>query len=160
MGTKVKLKDIFGALDLADDHFSSYLDKKTGQITTIPNEAFSIARGEKVTMTEVEIHDSDIEFAKKLIAEELEDKKRYIALPSQFDIHEWDIMRRFSLSREDEEISQQLLNAIHGSGAFRYFKDTIYRLSIRQDWFDFRERALYEMARKWCRVNNIEFVEE
>jgi len=122
MSEPVKLKKIVETLELANDIFSSYLDKKTGEITSIPGDAYSVSQGEDAIMADVEIHASDVEFAKKVV----EDEQRYVALPSQFDIHEWEIMRDFSISREDEDVSQALMNAIHGSGAFRYFKDKIF----------------------------------
>jgi hypothetical protein len=34
-----------------------------------------------------------------------------------------------------------LLRAIHGAGAFRYFKDTLRRFRMENNWYAFRDQA-------------------
>ena len=63
------------------------------------------------------------------------DWDRFEKLPTKYDIHEWDIMHEFAESVEPERFSNDLLNAIHGSGAFRYFKDTLRRYRREKDRF-------------------------
>jgi hypothetical protein len=82
-----------------------------------------------------------------------------IPLPSRFDVHEWEIMRRFSDSQE-EGARTELRNAIHGSGAFRMFRHTIDRLGFRESWFSYRKEALNEIARDWLNANGIPFTED
>jgi hypothetical protein len=53
------------------------------------------------------------------------------------DVHEWDIMRRFSQS-EDEPV-RNFLDAIHGRGAFRVFRRTPEEIELRDEWFAYRE---------------------
>jgi hypothetical protein len=48
-------------------------------------------------------------------------------LPNSYAIHEWEIMRRFCLSVDDANASEDLEHAIHGSGAFRHFKHCLHR---------------------------------
>jgi len=43
----------------------------------------------------------------------------YIELPTKFDINDYQIMKRFCLSRDNEDLRHELLNAIRGKGAFR-----------------------------------------
>jgi hypothetical protein len=59
-----------------------------------------------------------------------------------------------------ERFSNDLLNAIRGKGAFRYFKDTLYRYRREKEWFAFREEALRDIAIEWCEKNGIEYVED
>ena len=47
--------------------------------------------------------------------------------------------------------------AISGRGAFCRSKDTVHRYGIRNDWYDFKERRLLEMAREWCADNGIAY---
>jgi len=54
------------------------------------------------------------ELAKRIVS-----TGRFKHLPSKFDVHEWSIMQDFALSMEPGEIRDDLLNAIHGAGAFR-----------------------------------------
>lgn len=82
-----------------------------------------------------------------------------IPLPTRFDVHEWDIMRRFSDSR-DEGARADLRDAIHGPGAFRMFRHTIDRLGLRESWFSYRSEALKQIARDWLNENRIPFIED
>ena len=81
----------------------------------------------------------------------------FIALPDKFEIHEWSIMERFCRSLEDSTQRGQLLDAIHGKGAFRYFKDTIHRLGIADDWYQFRREALEDIASDFLEAHEIPF---
>lgn len=81
-----------------------------------------------------------------------------MALPDKFEIHEWEIMRRFADSRA-EPARTELLDAIHGTGAFRLFRRSTERLGLREAWFTYRDDVLKEIAREWLRENGIEFVE-
>lgn len=64
-------------------------------------------------------------------------------------------MQEFSDSVESETIRVELLRAIHGSGAFRYFKDTVRRHKIEAAWYAFREEALREIAADWCEEHHV-----
>jgi hypothetical protein len=46
-------------------------------------------------------------------------------LPDRFDIHEWSIMEEFARGQDNDRIRQELLDAIHGAGAFRMFRSLI-----------------------------------
>jgi hypothetical protein len=87
------------------------------------------------------------------------ENKDWIKLPSQFDVHEWQIMKRFCYTIKDETLREELLNAIHGRGAFRMFKNVIYRHRIEEDWFTFKNEAFKEIAIQWCEENEIEYEE-
>ncbi|HSN74775.1 MAG TPA: UPF0158 family protein, partial [Anaerolineae bacterium] len=93
-------------------------------------------------------------------AEEILMSDDWLRLPDQFEIHEWQIMRDFCYSLDDERLESELLDAIHGSGAFRAFKNTIHYRGIEQDWYRFRQEALEQIARDWLERNEIPFVEE
>ena len=48
-----------------------------------------------------------------------EDDKRYLYLPTQYDINEYSIMSDFAYSYPNENISDTLKLSLHGKGAFR-----------------------------------------
>jgi hypothetical protein len=54
---------------------------------------------------------------------------------------------------------EELLDAIHGVGAFRAFKSTIRRHHIEQAWFAFRTQGLRQIALDWCEEHDIAWVE-
>ena len=81
--------------------------------------------------------------------------KDYLALPGKFEIDDYAIMKAFSSNRENSDERHQLLSAIRGAGAFRYFKDTIHRLGVADEWYAFKDKAYEEIARDWCEEHQI-----
>jgi len=81
---------------------------------------------------------------------------RLLALPSQYEIHEYRIMEKFSHSQENNEVHDRLIKAISGRGAFRCFKDSIFDLDIEDQWYAYRDKAFKEIAVDWCEENQLE----
>lgn len=48
----------------------------------------------------------------------IENEEKYIQLLTKFDIHEYRIMEDFCYSVNDNRKQNELLNSIHGKGAF------------------------------------------
>jgi len=94
--------------------------------------------------------DPDLKLAKRIVLLD-----RFVKLPDKFEVHEWQIIQDFSASVENQRIRDELLNAIHGAGAFRNFKNIIRRRGIEKAWFEFRTNALTEIAVDWCKEHNI-----
>jgi hypothetical protein len=67
------------------------------------------------------------------------------------------MMEPFSSSQASAARCEELLDAIHGRGAFRSFRSAIRRLSIEDDWFRFRHLAFEEIAKDWLRVHGASF---
>jgi hypothetical protein len=81
----------------------------------------------------------------------------FLALPDKFEIHEWAIMERFANSQVDEARRDELLDAIHGAGAFRSFRSAVRRLRFEQEWFSFRQSAFEGIALRWLEAHGISF---
>ena len=64
-------------------------------------------------------------------------------------------MQDFALSVESNAIREDLLNAIHGAGAFRFFKSAVRRRGIESACFAFRAAALRQIAIDWCEESQI-----
>ena len=156
MGVAVKLDAIIDAMDLPEE-WESLIDPETGEIVTISEDDRFILdqEGDDEDLDTPEWERESIERIRKVL-----DSGRAIALPGKFEIHEWDLMRRFSLWVEDPDESAEMLKAIHGTGAFRLFKMTTDRLGLRDRWFEYRTEAMREIARDWLETNGIEYVEE
>lgn len=150
----VKLSDIVDAMDMTSDTMTHYLNKKTGEVIPISEEEMNAAENEESFEDFPEWQQDSIKTAQDILA-----TNDYISLPSQFDIHEYDMMERFCLSVKDEKISDDLYGAIKGRGAFRRFKDMILEYGIEQDWYQFRDSAYRKKAREWCKANSIKFTE-
>ena len=135
MPIPVKLGEVLNEMDVPDEEWTVYLNKRTGELVT-------------VTPEEVGLVDDP---------SELEGAPDYLALPSKFEIHEWSILERFARSRSDEAHCIKLERAIHGRGAFRSFHDAIDDLGLRDEWYSFRDSALEDIAVSWLELNGIPF---
>ena len=155
MSKPVKLSDITDELEMIMDEASSYLNKETGEVITIMNDELHATEN----CDDLEKYPEWQRDMIKMAADVFNNWENYVDLPSKFDVHEYNIMERFCLSIEDEEVSDSLYYAIKGSGAFRRFKDGIYRFDIADDWYRYRTEALREIAKKWCEDNEIEYVD-
>ena len=155
MKISVKLDDIIEGLEFQSDESSSFLDKKTGEVVLMTDYAMRAAEDEE-PLEELDDWERDlVTIAREIIAE----SGRYIPLPTKYDIDEYSIMENFCVSLDKQEIGDILYDLISGSGAFRRFKDAIYKYGVEDQWYKYRDNALKEIAIEWCRENNIE-VEE
>src|SRR6266702_362329 len=120
MPIQVKLQDILDGLDFQSDEQSSFLNLTTGDVVAITDEELRAAE-----------HDAPLEDFPEWqhdamrIARDIVETEHYLPLPDRFEINEYQIMERFCLSREDDDLCDDLCNAIRGRGAFRRFKDSI-----------------------------------
>lgn len=133
----VQLIDIIFAIENSSNHVTSYYNKKTQKIVSLFEELID----------------------QNLIDEIDENWDQYIALLSSYDVHEYQIMQDFILNLKNKDIRDQLWNTIHGKGAFRRFKDLAARFGILEDWFLYLNQQYRKIAIKWCRENNIIYVE-
>jgi hypothetical protein len=151
MSATVLLQDIVDALEMQLDESSSFLDLDTGRVETVSNDFLGEpdeSVGEEPGFPAWQKH--EFEVAKRIVSTD-----RFQQLPTKFDVHEWAIMQDFSNSVAPEQVREDLLNAIHGAGAFRHFKDTLRRHRIESAWFTFRSQALKQIALDWCEEHHI-----
>jgi len=143
----VSLRDVLDHMDMASDEVTAYINRKTGELITLTQEELDLTEDPDAA-TEAP------QWQKDLLpkAREVMESEDFVPLPGKFEIHEWAIMERFADSLPDAAVRDELLNAIHGRGAFRRFKDDLRRLGLADEWYRFRDAALEEIA--------IEFLEE
>lgn len=153
MAIKVKLSKILEALELPEEMLA-FLDPETGEVFWIPEDAWN-----KAEWVDLDLDDlSEWERNDVMKAIEVQDSDRYLSLPGQFEINEWRMMRDFVYTLGDPERSE-LLDAIHGRGAFRIFKSTANRLGLLDDWFKYRNDAYKQIAINWLEENELDYIE-
>ena len=138
----VSLQSVVNEMDVLSDEVTAYINKKTGEL-------YSVSEEETSTVEQGNQEDEFIpEWQRETLPKvrEVLESGDFVLLPDKFEIHEYSIMERFCLSLSDEGLQDELLNAIRGSGAFRRFKDAIYRKDIQDDWYRFRDQALKRIA--------------
>ena len=135
---KVKLSDIIDAIEMMDEYSEYFLDMETGEVEWVND----------MTMTSEE---------KDEIYDRL-DEHGFCRLPSSFDIREYDIMEEFVYTLSGAQ-REALASAIQGKGAFRRFKDSVYRMGLDKKWYAFQADEYKRKAARWCKENNIEYEE-
>lgn len=139
----IPLNLICDAIESADNDWKQYLDIETMEIISLPECPFT---------GEYDQEDQEL-------ADRIEEgwNIRYFGLPSTFDIHEYSIMEDFVYDLPEGKVQNALENAIRGKGAFRRFKDAIYKFGIEEQWYDFQEEKYRKIAREWCEAHGFTY---
>jgi hypothetical protein len=82
----------------------------------------------------------------------------WIAVPRQQDLNEYNIMVDFTETVTNPRKNELLSVALEGKGAFRRFKDTLYRVDLEDEWYAFKRKAFVEIAREWCEENSLRYI--
>ncbi len=135
----VSIKELATELEATWDDWTKYLNTETGEIVDIPDDPIA------ADMDEEDIPD-------------ISDEK-FVQLPSQWDLHEYQIMKEFAESLKDAKAQQKLFSALGRPHPYRRFKDEVAALGIRDDYFAFRLEAFKAIAERWCRYNEIPYVD-
>lgn len=135
----VPLKIICDAIESADDGWNQYLDIEEMEVVALPECSFA----------------GEYDEEEQELADRIEEGWgiRFFGLPSKFDIHEYGIMEEFIWSLPEGKVQDTLERAVRGKGAFRRFKDTLYRFDMEQQWYDFQAEKYQEIAMEWCEEN-------
>ena len=152
MAARVSLQRVVEELDALTEETSAYLNRETGELYALGDEEAGLIE-DGVDPAELPEWLAD-ELPK--IREVLESAD-WLALPTRFDIHEWAIMDGFACSLADPDVRDELLTALRGKGAFRWFKDAVRRHGIQQDWYDHRAAALGRIAADWLEDHGVEY---
>jgi len=155
MNSPVKLSEIIEAIELQSDEMAAYFNRRTGEIITISDEEFRAAEEGDPLEDYPEWQRDNIRIAGEFLANEDD----YFALPTKYDLNEYQIMEEFVLSLKDRRASELLYTSIKGKGAFRRFKDTLHRLQLADEWYVYRDAELRQIAIDWCESNQVQFRE-
>ena len=154
MTIQVKLQDILEGMDFQSDEQPSFLNLSTGEVVSITDEELRAAEHDAPLEDFPEWQHDAIRIAKDIV-----ETDHYLPLPDRFEIHEYSIMERFYLSVDDEDMRDDLCDAIRGRGAFRRFKDRLQLYEMAEEWYRYRDVALREMAIAWCEEHGIQYTE-
>lgn len=143
MALPVSLDLIAQELESIQDDMTAYVNRKTGDIVSVSQDELTLVEEE---IDEDELPDWQLEMLPQL--REIASSEDWLALPDKFDIHEWEIMRHFAETVDDEDLAERLDRAIHGKGAFRMFRATIEDTGCRDEWYAFRRESLKKIAQE------------
>lgn len=151
----MELDVIIEALEMADDSISSYLDVETGEVHSITEEEFDLAEDPQTAMEDLPNWQREAVMLARSIQKQ--EGKRYMALPDKFDVHEWAMMDRFSMTMRDAQMRNDFHGGIRGAGAFRLFKHLLTEYNLWDAWNRFKQVELRQMAIEWCKENGITY---
>ena len=92
----------------------------------------------------------------ELLSEEIDESDDYIAVDriSSHEAYQWmvDFVNEM-VAPTDENAAEKLSIALDGKGAFRRFKDTLYRVDEKwqQAWYQFRDKQLKDAVEEWLK---------
>ena len=90
------------------------------------------------------------------LSEEIDESDDYVAVDriSSHEAYQWmvDFVNEM-VAPTDENAAEKLSIALEGKGAFRRFKDTLYRVDEKwqQAWYQFRDRQLKAAVEEWLK---------
>ena len=150
----VSLRKVVEELEILPDEATLFLQPDTGQLCAVGDEEAALVEDGRTDELPDWLAD-ELPAIHEILAAE-----HWLPLPTRFDIHEWAIMDAFARSRDDPDLSDELLAAIHGRGAFRVFKDAVYRRGVQQEWYRFRDEAVADIAAAWLDERGIAYTRD
>jgi len=133
---RVDMDEILDAMTMSEnDPVRFFLDRETGKVESRLDPQVYGTSGE-------DEDDLDQRFE--------EDPERYEEIPKYAGHDEYNLMCRFTESVDEEDIRERLDVALQGKGAFRRFRDVVFRYpDLRAKWFAMRQDALLTEALDW-----------
>lgn len=125
------------ALDTNLPDLNYYLDTETGEVIMHSSDLGTLGYGENLEI--------DTNTDRYILIEPLESREQYA------------IMEDFVETLPDGAAKNELQRAMHGHGAFRRFKDTLYAYPTEQQrWYAFKDAAMQVRMNEWLADNDIE----
>ena len=100
--------------------------------------------------------DLDLSEEDERLSEEIDESDDYVAVDriSSHEAYQWmvDFVDEM-VAPTDENAAEKLSIALEGKGAFRRFKDTLYRVDEKwqQAWYQFRDKQLKDAVEEWLK---------
>ncbi len=134
------------------------LDELIDRFDEIPNYEYIVYDKEHNNFIFIDINIMSMQEYEELIDKIEEDKKeRYYYLPSSYVFHDWELIEEYIDEIKNKNIQEELDDAFYGKGKYRRFKETLRKFKIENDYYNFREKYLKNMAIEWCEENRIEY---
>lgn len=154
MKVQVSLADVVEGIESQSFDNRVFIHRTSGEIIYMLGEFLTKAENEKPYDHMNEWQQEMMELAYDMI----ENEDQYLALP-EYEIDEYRMMEKFCYTVTDSKKENALLDAIQGRGAFRRFKDLIYTLGLAEDWYDYRDEAYKQIARRFCEKHHFSYKE-
>ncbi|MDB5246987.1 MAG: hypothetical protein JWQ40_1381 [Segetibacter sp.] len=85
--------------------------------------------------------------------EALDNPDKYLRIEPVSPREAFRVMADFVETVHDKHMQQRLTDALDGRKPFANFNHLVHSTNVRQQWFDFKNRAYTEMAKEWIEEN-------
>ncbi|HEX8459973.1 MAG TPA: UPF0158 family protein [Segetibacter sp.] len=92
--------------------------------------------------------------------EALDNPEKYVPIEPVSPREAFRVMENFVGTIKDKHMRQRLTDALNGRKPFANFNHLVHTTVVREDWFDFKNRAYAEMAKEWIEDNASENLKE
>ena len=92
------------------------------------------------------------------LPDDIDDSEKYIQIPDKREI---DLGKPLALAFAEEFLPEdfnKVREIFSRRGAYARFNDLLDYRDVRQQWYDYQNKAQVEAVRAWCRDNSIDFV--
>ncbi len=154
-----RLSDLVEPLLFDSSEHVTRFDRQTGRMVTVERwilSALEEGQDERVAGAP-QWQREEVEIARAMCEDNGE---RFIEGPSKFEFHKYRQMEKFIGSLSDADAADQLWGAIRGKGAFRYFKDTLHRLGLQDQWYRYRDEAMKAFVFAWAQENQVPYEDD
>lgn len=106
---------------------------------------------------EVEIHageyDYEVTGEEDTAEEALNNPDKYFPVEPVSPREAFRVMADFVETVHDKHMQQRLTDALNGRKPFANFNHLVHTTKVREQWFDFKNRAYTEMVKEWIEEN-------
>lgn len=81
-------------------------------------------------------------------------EERYRHIPTISSDEAYRLMEKFAASVEDESKSEKLFDSLDRPKPFRRFKDTLFDLDLREQWYEFEHQYAKIQMEEWMKEGN------
>ncbi|MBS3786904.1 hypothetical protein KGY79_01760 [Candidatus Bipolaricaulota bacterium] len=155
MTEKVKIPELVKEMDDQMEEIPVFYNRETGEYVGVREKFLHYVE----SGFQLDDFSSDEEKNEYELAEEILTTGKYLRIPSNYDIYEWEIIIDFIQKQGDESIKNELMDAINGSDPFRRFKEKVLQNDVTRDWFRFKRKRFAEIAKYWCEGQKIGYRE-
>ena len=153
----VSVAAIVREIDSLTDETTLYVNRRTGEARVMEHEYLPDEGEEEGEVGEEDLDDlPDWQLQARAEGREVASNPDWIALLDRFDVNDRDIMVRYA-RRARPAASRDLLDALHGRGAYRRFRDEVHRRGLQKEWDAFRAESLAELVRDALRERGVAF---
>jgi len=153
MANVVSLRAVADEMDLIGEETRTFLNRQTGELYSTTDELFS--KVEEGDGEDEHFLGWELEIVDKL--REILGSPDWLRLPRRYTHDDYQIMESFCLECCEGDLQEELLTAIRGRGAFRWFRHVIRQRGIEETWYAFRSEALAEETAAWLESQGIPY---